>query len=65
VANVKSFDEFLERRVPGSRRKAYYLISIHENLPPEILALDPRSEVQNTIRGMNSSDCWSFNKTVE
>jgi hypothetical protein len=35
VENVKSFDEFLERRFPGSRRKAYYLMSIHENLPPE------------------------------
>jgi len=36
VENVKSFDEFLERRFPGSRRKAYYLMSIHENLPPEV-----------------------------
>jgi hypothetical protein len=35
VENVKSFDEFLERRFSGSRRKAYYLMSIHENLPPE------------------------------
>jgi hypothetical protein len=35
VENVKSFDEFLERRFAGSRRKAYYLTSIHENLPPE------------------------------
>ena len=35
VENVKSFDEFLERRFKGSRRKAYYLMSIHENLPPE------------------------------
>jgi len=29
-----SFDEFLEHRFPDSRRKAYYLMSIHENLPP-------------------------------
>jgi hypothetical protein len=36
VENVKSFDDFLERRFPGSRRKAYYLMSIHENLPPEV-----------------------------
>ena len=36
VENVKSFDEFLERRFSGSRRKAYYLMSIHENLPPEV-----------------------------
>jgi hypothetical protein len=31
----RSFDEFLERRFPESRRKAYYLISIHEHLPPQ------------------------------
>ncbi len=35
VENLKSFDEFLERRFPDSRRKAYYLMSIHENLPPQ------------------------------
>src|SRR6478672_9922975 len=33
VENMKSFDEFLERRFPDSRRKAYYLMSIHEHLP--------------------------------
>jgi hypothetical protein len=32
---LKSFDEFLERRFPGWRRKAYYLMSIHEHLPPQ------------------------------
>jgi hypothetical protein len=36
VENLKSFDDFLERRFPGSRRKAYYLMSIHEHLPPEV-----------------------------
>jgi hypothetical protein len=35
LENRKSFDEFLERRFPESRRKAYYLMSIHEHLPPE------------------------------
>ena len=35
MENLKSFDEFLERRFPESRRKAYYLMSIHEHLPPE------------------------------
>ena len=34
-ANLKSFDEFLARRFPESRRKAYYLMSIHEHLPPQ------------------------------
>ena len=31
--NVRSFDEFLERKFPESRRKAYYLMAIHEHLP--------------------------------
>ena len=35
VENLKSFDEFLERHFPGSRRKAYYLMSIHEQLPKQ------------------------------
>jgi hypothetical protein len=35
LENLKSFDEFLERRFPESRRKAYYLISIHEHLPSQ------------------------------
>ena len=35
LEKLKSFDEFLERRFPESRRKAYYLMSIHENLPPQ------------------------------
>jgi hypothetical protein len=32
VENLKSFDEFLEKRFVDSRRKAYYLMAIHENL---------------------------------
>jgi hypothetical protein len=36
LENLKSFDDFLERRFPESRRKAYYLMSIHEHLPPEV-----------------------------
>jgi hypothetical protein len=35
IEGVKSFDEFLENKFPGSRRKAYYLMSIHEHLPPQ------------------------------
>jgi hypothetical protein len=34
VDDVRSFDEFLERKFPESRRKAYYLMAIHEHLPP-------------------------------
>ena len=36
VENLKSFDEFLERKFPESRRKAYYLMAIHEELPRQI-----------------------------
>ena len=35
VENLQSFDQFLEARFPGSRRKAYYFMSIHEHLPRE------------------------------
>ena len=34
LKELKCFDEFLEGRFPGSRRKAYYLMSIHEHIPP-------------------------------
>jgi hypothetical protein len=36
VDNLKSFDEFLEKKFPESRRKAYYLMAIHERLPKQI-----------------------------
>ena len=36
VDNLKSFDEFLEKKFPESRRKAYYLMGIHEQLPRQI-----------------------------
>jgi hypothetical protein len=32
LGNVNSFDEFLAEWFPESRRKAYYLMAIHENL---------------------------------
>jgi hypothetical protein len=35
LETLKSFDEFLARRFPESRRKAYYLMSIHEHLPQQ------------------------------
>ena len=36
LQDLTSFDEFLQRRFPESRRKAYYLMSIHENLPRQV-----------------------------
>src|ERR1700756_4895009 len=32
LEGLKSFDEFLEKRFPDSRRKAYYLMTVHEHL---------------------------------
>jgi hypothetical protein len=40
--NLRSFDEFLERNFPESRRQAYYLMAIHEH-PPRIPKADLRS----------------------
>lgn len=36
LESLKSFDDFLQRRFPESRRKAYYLMSIHEQLPRQV-----------------------------
>jgi len=36
LENFSSFDAFLESRFPGSRRKAYYLMAIHEHLPAKM-----------------------------
>jgi hypothetical protein len=36
LENLASFDDFLQRRFPESRRKAYYLMSIHEQLPRQL-----------------------------
>ena len=36
LEKLASFDDFLQRRFPESRRKAYYLMSIHEQLPKQV-----------------------------
>jgi len=36
LENLSSFDDFLQRRFSESRRKAYYLMSIHEQLPRQV-----------------------------
>ncbi len=59
VERLKSFDEFLERRFPDSRRKAYYLMSIHEHLPPQVrkelrqLGWSKGLELAKLARGQN------------
>ena len=42
LENLASFDDYLARRFPESRRKAYYLMSIHEQLPRQL-----RSELKH------------------
>jgi len=46
--NLRSFDEFLERKFPESRRKAYYLMAIHEHLPRI-----PKAELRSMVMGDN------------
>ncbi len=36
LEKLASFDDYLQRRFPESRRKAYYLMSIHEQLPRQV-----------------------------
>jgi hypothetical protein len=36
LEKLASFDDYLARRFPESRRKAYYLMSIHEQLPKQV-----------------------------
>ena len=36
LEKLASFDDYLERQFPESRRKAYYLMSIHEQLPRQV-----------------------------
>jgi hypothetical protein len=33
LEQLRSFDDFLDKRFPDSKRKAFYLMSIHESLP--------------------------------
>ena len=80
VENLKSFDEFLEKRFPESRRKAYYLMSIHEHLPPEArkqlkevgwtkgLELECTPKVRHEIKGpatLNGGEpCWCPDNSI-
>jgi hypothetical protein len=36
LEKLTSFDDFLEHRFPGSRRRAYYFMSIHEHMPKRV-----------------------------
>ncbi len=53
LEKLASFDDYLARRFPESRRKAYYLMSIHEHLPKPI-----RSE----LKQVGGRRRWSWSK---
>jgi hypothetical protein len=56
--NLRSFDEFLERKFPESRRKAYYLMAIHEHLP-RIPKADLRSIGWTKARELAHPFAWT------
>ena len=62
LENLKSFDEFLARRFPESRRKAYYLTSIHEHLPPQ--ARKDLKEIGWTREGVGRGNVIACNRTL-
>ena len=65
ILGYKSFEDFLEAKFPDSRRKAYYLMSIHDNLrqiPTEEIevlgwskALELAKVARNQGRGFSSA----------
>ncbi len=55
IENLRSFDDYLETRFPGSRRKAYYLMAIHERLPKSV---HPR------LRGVGWSKALELTRVV-
>jgi hypothetical protein len=55
LENLKSFDEFLTKRFHDSRRKAYYLMAIHENwskIPKPRLREVGWSEAMDRVKAM-------------
>jgi len=50
LEKLTSFDEFLQKRFPESRRKAYYLMAIHENLSRDSEATTPGSWLEQSGR---------------
>jgi len=69
----KSFEEFLEAKFPDSRRKAYYLMSIHDNLRQipteeiELLGWSKALELAKVARnqGRNFSSATWLHKAKE
>ena len=66
MENLKSFDEFLEKRFPESRRKAYYLMAIHESLTQSETTVTRSGleqgggDGQGGAKGRESFDCATW-----
>ena len=66
VDNLKSFDEFLEKKFPESRRKAYYLMAIHEQLPRQTHhELKQVGWTQGSGVSQSRAAGWSSNSIVQ
>src|SRR6266571_176890 len=50
LESLRSFDQFLAKRFPQSRRNAYYLMTIHEHLPKDQFAV----EVERYLTGQET-----------
>ena len=55
VENLKSFDEFLARRFPESRRKAYYLEHFNSYYAPKQLGCNLEAAIVRATRCQNRS----------
>jgi hypothetical protein len=55
LENLKSFDEFVAKRFPGSRRKAYYFMAICEQLP---------KPARSQLRGIGWSKAIELNRVA-
>ena len=70
--NLRSFDEYLERKFPESRRKAYYLMAIHEHLPKipktelKLMGWTKARELVKVVRTSGHFDCAPWvHKAIE
>ena len=55
LENLNSFDQFIEKRFPGSRRKAYYFMAICEQLP---------KAARSQLRGIGWSKAIELNRVA-
>jgi hypothetical protein len=56
LEKLKSFDEFLEKRFADPRRKAYYLMTIHEHLTRVPKGQRLLSKLRHALRRTSEAD---------